>query len=230
MEFNEIYNVDCLEGMKKIPDGSIDAIYCDPPYFTGMTHGYEKNAQLNDLVICKPFYKMLFAEFNRVAKKNKCCLYWFCDWRSEGFYLNTMQESNIPVKNCLVWDKGGGAGTFYNFVHEFVLFATWNNRFAKKGIGGNVINNIQGFSSNCRIDGGKVHTSQKPLSIIEKFIQDSTQEGEVVLDCFLGSGTTAVAAINTGRKFIGFETDEKYFEIAQKRIAEALQKKSESLF
>lgn len=64
----------------------------------------------------------------------------------------------------------------------------------------------------------------------KNLIKTYTNEGEVVLDATIGSGSTAVAAINTGRKFIGFETDEKYFEVSQKRIAEALQKKSEGGF
>ncbi len=74
------------------------------------------------------------------------------------------------------------------------------------------------------------HPTQKPVELLEYLIKTYTNEGELVLDATIGSGSTAVAAINANRQFIGFETDEKYFEIAQKRIAEALQKKSESLF
>ena len=71
---------------------------------------------------------------------------------------------------------------------------------------------------------------KNPVDLLEYLIRTYTNEGEVVLDATIGSGSTAVAAINTGRKFVGFETDKKYFEIAQKRIDEALQKKSEGLF
>ena len=74
------------------------------------------------------------------------------------------------------------------------------------------------------------HSTQKPTDLLEYLIKTYTNEGEVVLDATIGSGSTAVAAINTNRKFIGYELNEKYFEIAQKRIAEALQKKSEGLF
>jgi len=74
------------------------------------------------------------------------------------------------------------------------------------------------------------HPTQKPVELLEYLIKTYTNEGELVLDATIGSGSTAVAAINTNRQFIGFETDEKYFEIAQKRIAAAREKKSAELF
>ena len=211
-----LYNEDCLEGMKKIGDGSVDAIICDPPYFTGMTHGYSEKARLVDLNICRPFYLQLFAEFIRILS-SRGCVYWFCDWRSMGFYLSAMESARVPVKNCLVWDKMGGAGNFYRYSHELILFATNNNQF-RGAVGKNVISGIPGFTYSSKIDGGKVHPSQKPLQLIQKLISDSTQEGDTVLDCFMGSGTTAIAAMKLNRKFIGFEIDEKYFEIAKRRI------------
>ena len=220
---NQIFNEDCLDGIKKIPDKSISCIICDPPYFTGMTHGYGDKAQMLDLAVCKPFYKELFREFKRVMNY-RASLYWFCDWRSQGFYLTAMLEENIPVKNCLVWHKGAAQGNFYTYSHEMILFATNDNKFHKKGLT-NVILGIPGFCQNCRLDGGKVHTSQKPLGIIEKLMRDGSEEGDTVLDCFLGSGTTAVAAINLNRRYIGFELSEKYFEIARRRIEEAQKNK-----
>ena len=74
------------------------------------------------------------------------------------------------------------------------------------------------------------HPQQKPLSLLEYLIRTYTNEGEVVLDATMGSGSTGVAAINTGRRFIGFELDAGYFEIAKKRINEALVKKKQELF
>jgi site-specific DNA-methyltransferase (adenine-specific) len=73
-----------------------------------------------------------------------------------------------------------------------------------------------------KTDGEKVHPTQKPVSVIEKLILDSTSEGDLILDCFVGSGTTAVAAIKTKRNFIGFELQEKYVDISNKRIEKQL--------
>lgn len=109
-----------------------------------------------------------------------------------------------------------------------ILFATFNNKFHGK-IGGNVIRE-SGFTHIHTIDGGKVHPAQKPLGIIGKLILDSTKEGDTVLDCFAGSGTTGVACVNLNRKFIGFELDEKYFSIAKARIEKALADKAQELF
>ena len=77
--------------------------------------------------------------------------------------------------------------------------------------------------------GEKFHPNEKPVDLLEYLIRTYTNEGEVVLDATIGSGTTAVACVNTGRQFIGFETDEKYFEIAQKRISDAQAKREQIL-
>lgn len=226
----EIYNEDCLEGMKSLPDGSVDVVIADPPYFTGMTHGYGDKPRLLDLNICRPFYLQVFTEINRVLT-DKGCLYWFCDWRSLGFYLAAMEIARVPVKNCLVWDKKGGVGNFYRYMHEMILFATFDSKWIPKCDGkANVIRNINGFSVNHKMDGGKVHRAQKPVKLISKLIIDSTDEGDTVLDPFAGSATTAVACIELGRKFIGYELDETYYEIAKRRIDEAIAKREQSLF
>ena len=125
----------------------------------------------------------------------------------------------------LVWDKVSGTGSLYAFTHELTIFATPGNPIMK---GCNIIR-IPGFSGRAkRTNGEKVHPTQKPIEIIEKYILDSTKEGDVVLDCFAGSGTTAVAAIKTKRQYICFEIQEKYCKIAEKRIEEI--KRQTSLF
>ena len=78
-----------------------------------------------------------------------------------------------------------------------------------------------------KTNGEKVHPTQKPIELMEKFILDSTEKGDTILDTFAGSGTTGVACINTGRKFIGMELDDNYFDIAKQRLATALQEKGE---
>lgn len=115
----------------------------------------------------------------------------------------------------LVWDKINGPGSSYAFVHELILFA-------EKGVpcmkGMNIFR-PPGFSGGAKKTNGKmVHPTQKPVEVIEKLIDDSTQEGDLVLDCFMGSGTTAVAAKRLNRNFIGFEIQEKYVAIAEQRL------------
>lgn len=212
MEINKIYTEDCSEGIKKIHDESVDAIITDPPYFIGMTHNGKKG-DYNDLLIMKPFFDGLFKEFARVIKPEGK-IYIFCDWRTYAFYYPIMLKY-IPVRNMLVWDKITGPGSSYAFTHELILFAEKEVPCMK---GANIFRS-PGFSGGAKkTNGEKVHPTQKPLVVIEKLINDSTREGGLILDCFMGSGTTAVAAKRLNRNFIGFEIQDKYVEIAEQRL------------
>lgn len=216
-KINEIACCDALEMLKALKEGVVNTIICDPPYFTGMTHNTKEQPALADLAICAPFYRELFRQFNRVLTPDGC-VYWFCDWRSQGFYLSVMQEC-LPVRNMLVWDKGAGCGNFYTYEHELILFATKNTRFHCKGARG-IIRGIPSFASGARkSDGDMAHPAQKPVALISRLITDSTSEGGTVLDCFMGSGTTAVAARLTGRNFYGCELQQKYVDVALNRLA-----------
>lgn len=236
MRLNYIDNCDCLDGLREIPDKSVDLIVTDPPYFINMGHaGSRDNAQsaqlasnrtFGDLAICKPFFVQLFREYNRVLKDDGA-FYWFTDWKGYAFYFPLI-NAELPVRNLIVWDKKSGPGSFYSFAHELVVFGT-NKSKTKKGVGTNVWR-LSGFTSGAKsTNGDKVHPTQKPWELIAKAIEDSTEPGAVVLDTFMGSGTTAVACIKTGRSFIGFELDEKYHAIAQQRIADALAEAADAM-
>lgn len=234
MRLNYINNCDCLEGLQAIPDNSVDLIVTDPPYFLSMGHaGSKTNAQalkggseqlnsnrcFNDLAICTPFYKQLFAEYKRVLKEDGS-FYFFTDWRGYAYYYPLISQA-LPVRNMIVWDKKSGPGSFYSFAHELIIFGTYKSK-TKGGVGTNIWR-VAGFNSGAKsTNGEKVHPTQKPIELIEKAILDTTEPGAVVLDTFMGSGTTAVACVRTGRSFIGFELDERYHEIAQQRVAEAV--------
>jgi site-specific DNA-methyltransferase (adenine-specific) len=217
MRLNYIDNVDCLEGLAALPDKSVDVIVTDPPYFLSMGHaGSATNANkmdgivngnrcFDDLAICTPFYKSLFSEYRRVLKDDGS-FYFFTDWRGYAYYFPLI-NAVLPVRNMLVWDKKCGPGSFYSFAHELVIFGTFKGK-TKGGVGPNVIR-VAAFNSGAKkTNGEKVHPSQKPVELIAKFIEDSTEPGGVVLDTFMGSGTTAVAALRTGRSFIGFSSQD----------------------
>ena len=114
-----IINDDCLEAIKQLPDSCVDCIITDPPYFLGMTHNGKKG-NFKDLSICKPFYRELFNEFNRV-KKPEACIYFFTDWRGYAFYY-PLFDGVLGASNMLVWDKLSGPGNHYAFIHELILF------------------------------------------------------------------------------------------------------------
>lgn len=121
----------------------------------------------------------------------------------------------------IVWDKISGPGSYYTFAHELIIYGTSAAKLLHKG--GTNVWRMKSFASGASsTDGKKLHPTQKPVELIQKMIEDSTEPGAVVLDTFMGSGTTAVACVKTGRNYIGFELNERYHAIAQERIAAAV--------
>jgi site-specific DNA-methyltransferase (adenine-specific) len=210
---NTITQGDCLDLIKEIPDSYVDSIITDPPYFLGVTHNGQKGTY-SDLIIMKPFFESLFFQFKRVLKKNGC-IYLCCDFRTYPFLYPILNEY-ISIRNMLVWDKTSGPGSSYTSIHELVIFANDNAKIMK----GLNIFKVPAFTCGAKkTNGEKIHPTQKPVELFEKFILDSTDGvGDVVLDCFAGSGTLAIAAMRTNRNYICFELQDKYVKIATERI------------
>ena len=221
IELDKIYNVDCLEGLNKIADNSIDLICTDPPYFSGMTSsGIIKRLADNNIAV--PFFKILFNQWQRVLKDGGH-IYVNTDWRTYPFLYQLMEKYFI-LRNCIVWDYDWfKCGSFYRFRHELIIFAT---KGKSKREFENCKNNSDVWNIRCinytNLE-SKLHQAQKPVELIEKMVLNSSHEGDTVLDCFMGSGTTAEACIKNNRHFVGFEIDEKYFDIANERIERARQ-------
>ena len=238
MELNKIYNEDCLEGMKRIPDKSVDMILCDLPYGT--------TACKWDTVI--PF-EPLWEQYERVIKDNGAIVL----FGTEPF-SSLLRTSNIKrYRYDLIWEKS----RFTNFlfvkkqfgkVHENISVfykkqPTYNPQmeagepYKRKGTGkpktkelminpatdnGKVSDGLRYPKSILKFpfhNVGNVHPTQKPSDLFEYLIRTYTNENETVLDNCIGSGTTAIACLNTNRNFIGFELDETYFNLANERIA-----------
>ena len=228
LELNKIYNEDCLEGMKKIPDNSIDLICTDPPYCVGATSNGSK-ANFTDLNLIRPFFDCLFTEWERILKDGKH-IYVCTDWRTYPLLYPILQKYFV-VRNLIVWDYGWiKAGNWYRFTHELIMFATKgkSTRNFTPDISNSDIWRIK--TINYTDTNNKLHPSQKPVELFEKMILNSSEKGDAILDCFIGSGTTAIAAINTGRKFIGFELDENFYQKANERINKRIAEKELQLF
>ncbi len=229
---------DCLEVMKTIPDGSIDAIITDPPYGT--------TACKWDSVID---FGLMWEQLNRIIKPNGAIVL----FGSEPF-SSALRMSNIKnYKYDLIWDKVLHSNPLIAkkqplSAHENIsLFykkqPTYNPQMSNDGKeikrGGNSIGNsetkggakiFRGADSTKKRYPKKIitfsnankknnlHPTQKPVALMEYLIKTYTNEGEIVLDFTMGSGTTGVACKNLNRSFIGIEQDDKYFEIAKERI------------
>lgn len=211
LERNQIYQMDCLDGIQRVQTASVKLIVTDPPYFLGMTHNGQKGSFV-DLAICKPFYKQLFKEYQRVLRPDGEA-YFFTDWRGYAFYY-PLFDGILGCRNLIVWDKVSGPGSQFSFQHEFILFHCPPNAVKK---GGNVWRS-PGFGAGAKsTNGDKVHTTQKTIEIIEKIVVENSVKGDLILDTFGGSGTTAVVCRKTGRDYIVFELDEDNYDISTRR-------------
>jgi site-specific DNA-methyltransferase (adenine-specific) len=218
LEINKIHHGDCLQLMKDIPDKSIDLIVTDPPYLMNYQSNYRKvkYKHIENDKDSKWLISASMKEFYRILKDDTA-IYVFCSWHHIDFFKSEF-ENYFKLKNIIVWNKnntsmGDLKGSFAP-KHEFILFGHKGRRV------------LEGFRHpdvlNAKRTGNKLHPTEKPIDLIETFIKTSSKKDEVVLDSFIGSGTTAIAALNTSRFFIGIEKEKEYVDIANKRIQEAV--------
>ena len=212
----ELWHGDCLELMKNIPDGSVDLVLTDPPYGIDFQSNFRKNKFNkieNDIAVNAEFLD----ECKRVLKDTGA-IYCFTRWDVYPSWIEQISK-RFKVKNCIVWFKrGGGLGDLkkgYIYNHEFIIYCAEKNH----RLNGKRRNDVFEFAKDA--PSTYVHPTQKPISLLKEIIDRSSNEGGVVLDCFMGSGSTGVACVNSNRRFIGIELDEGYFNIAKKRIEEA---------
>lgn len=221
MDINKIYNIDCLIGMKDIPDHSIDLIITDPPYLKGYSTGHRKNVKRNTTKIMNDDHfdlDALFSEYKRILKEDGH-LYVFGCWQTSDKFKQAL-EKYFKIKSKLIWIKNnwtaGDLFWTYGQSYEEIWFAT-NGR---KKLNGKRDRDCLFYN---RVSGKKqLHLNQKPLELIQFLIEKSSNENDIVFDGFMGSGTTAIACLNTKRNYIGFEIDKKYFNIAENRINDVL--------
>lgn len=218
-DLNKIHCIDCMEGFKKIPDGSVHLLLTDPPY--GISRELNCKGQRLGTTAKLNFN---FGEWDKLnhnwieeaLKKTKGWAIIFCAKRDIGKYWDLLEKDGFIAIDSLVWQKPdpiplNGKSKFLNAWESAIMgkrnSASWN---------GYCTHNI----IKCQAPKGKerVHPTQKPLKLIQELIKLTTKDDDIVLDPFMGSGTTAVAAKSLGRNFIGFEIDEKYFKLTQKRL------------
>ena len=204
-----------MELMREIPDKSIDMVLTDPPYGIDLTPQREKGKFKDTKVINDNNLLWLdtyVEEVYRVSKNTVCV---FCSWQNIDRFKIAF-ENKFIIKNILVWNKDWfGMGNNYRPNYELILLCCKDNIVTKSKNKSNIL-------TYRRVSPQKLlHSCEKPLPLLEDLILELSNEGDIVLDSFMGSGSTGVACKNTNRKFIGIEIDKNYFEIACKRITEA---------
>lgn len=202
---------DCLEKMKDIPDGSVDLVLTDIPY-------NEVNRKSNGLRNLNKG-KADIIDFNleecleQVARINSGSVYIFCGTEQVSEIRKFLVSKNYSTRLC-IWEKTNpspmnGQHIWLSGVECFVY-----GKKRKATFNEHCKNTVFRFP----VSKGKLHPTMKPISLMELLIKASSNKDDLVMDPFMGSGSTGVAAKNLNRKFIGIEKDEKYFEIAKKRI------------
>ena len=227
LKTNEIYNIDCMEGLKLIDDNSIDLVIIDPPYLLNINNVKNlsnMNRYANDLLNLKDGFDLKVLDL-LIQKMKKINIYIYCSKRQVKDLLNYFSNKNCNHE-ILTWHKQNPSPLINNNYlpdTEYILF------FREKGVKlyGNYHTKRKYYISlTNKVDKQKYkHPTIKPLELIEYHIENSSKEGDLILDCFAGSGTTLVGAINKNRRYIGFEIDKNYYEIAKKRIEEAVLKR-----
>lgn len=249
MEIDHIYKGDCLELMKDIPDGSVDAIICDLPY--GVLNKSNKHTQWDRLIPFEPLWK----QYRRIIKDNGAIVLF-----GQGmFTADLMQSARDLWRYNIIWHKDRATG-FLNAgkmplrCHEdicifYKALPTYHPQM--EDLNGREPSHPQGYgihkqTNKCygnvhRIeryeprdpnkkfpqsiikirkehDNKQWHPTQKPVELLRYLIRTYTNEGELVLDNCMGSGTTAIAAMREHRRFIGFELNKEYYDKACERI------------
>lgn len=226
IELDHIYNCDCLQGMKDIPDGSVDLVATDVPYRI-TARGNAGNAggmmqkklsmqgkifEHNDIDI-----EQYLPEFYRVLRDGTHC-YIMCNHINLVHFLKVIDLSPFHFIKCLVWVKDNKImGRFYMNQFEYIIML---RKGADRQVNDCGVSDVLEYANAKDKDrnGENIHDSQKPVGLFSMLVSQSTNEGDTVLDPFMGSGTTAVACIKEHRHFIGFELNKEYYDKSLKRI------------
>lgn len=247
MKTNIIHNDDILIGIDKISDNSVDLIIADPPYGLGKDYGnnsdklaYKEHLEWN--------YKWIDAVIPKL--KTTGSFYIFLTWQYSPEIFSYMKQKLTMINEIIwdrrVPSMGGSTRKFSS-VHDNIGFFVKSKKYyfdldsvripydaeTKKARTRSIFEgskwlemgyNPKDIWSKARLHAQdperENHPTQKPLDIIERIIKASSREGDIVLDPFMGTGTTAVGCTNTGRKYIGFEISKEYYDIILKRIGE----------
>ncbi|WP_038087804.1 DNA-methyltransferase [Tumebacillus flagellatus] len=213
----------CL--LRRTESESVDLVLTDPPYgieFRATRGSKVATAKgiLNDHKDNIGFLESVAVELYRVLKPNSH-LYWFTRWDKVEEQLPMLRRCGFRPKNAMIWIKGGHGMSdtlgAYAPEYEVVLFCHKGRRLLNEVDGRKRHTDVLRFSKIA--PGSLVHSHQKPTALLEFLIQKSSNAGDLVLDPFLGSGSTALAARNTGRSFVGCELSEEIFQIAQQQLA-----------
>ena len=226
-----LMNGDCLELIKQIPSNSVDLILIDPPYEisrpTNFQSGEETGRDTDRFRISMDFgewdknftgLEVVIKEGYRILRQGGTMICFYDLWKIET--LKNLYDSNkFKQVRFIEWMKTNPVpiNSKINYLTNAREVAVSAIKGSKPTFNSSYDNGLYSYPI-CAGKERTIHPTQKPLSLITDLILKHSNEGDMVLDCFMGSGTTGVACKNTNREFIGMELDEKYYKVACERL------------
>lgn len=224
-----LHNDDCLKIIKDIKDESVDLIVTDPPYkmtsrggvgtMGGMlTKSIVNSGKVFNYNDIKP--SEYASELYRILKLGTHC-YIMTNHINLVDMITSFESVGFHFIKCLIWDKQNKISSFlYMSQYEYILFFSKGNARMINNCGTSDILSIPNKKLK-GVNGGNVHDTEKPIELMKILVENSSNADEVVLDPFMGIGSTGIACKQLGRNFIGCEIDKHYFDIAESRINSA---------
>ncbi len=237
LNLNNIYLGDAIDLIKKIPTSSIDLICTDPPYNLGKDYGNNVDYKKKEDYI--NFTQEWLLQAKRVLKEDGS-IYIFMGVQFISRLFVMMEDMNLFFNGWITWHYTQGVGRKKGFSprHEDILYFTKSEKFKfnldsvripqkyfreRNNMSGANPGDVWSFSHIHYSNPERtIHPTQKPEALIKRIIEASSNEGDVVLDLFSGSGTTCVVAKKTNRQYIGFELNSDYIEISKKRLQDGI--------
>ena len=214
LEINKIHNMDCMDAFDRIDDKSIDLIIIDPPYFLPAVHyntRKEFRRNLADIGILEHFFREVFEKFSKIIKEDGR-IYVFCDGQSYPIFYYHLYPFCKSVRP-LIWNKKRSInGYSWRHQHEIIIFAEMPKTKPVPSGDGDIIECLA-----VKVD-KRIHPAEKPVELLTKLINKSSKEGDLIFDCFGGSGSLMEACIQTKRNYLIIEKEKKYVDIANKRL------------
>ena len=253
IELNKIYNMDCFDFLKEVKTGSVDLVLIDPPYEvsrdTNFAKGDKKGTDVDRFRVSMDFGEwdkdftgldMVIKDCYRILRKGGTLICFYDLWKITNL-KDFFEQGKFKQIRFIEWLKTNPVpiNSNINYLTNSREIALLGIKDSKPTFNSKYDNGVYEYPDDeiyqnpnhgiyrypiCH-DKGRFHPTQKPVKLIEELVLKHSDEGDIVLDCFIGSGTTAIACINTNRQFLGCELDPTYYAIAEERIKKAKQNK-----
>ena len=212
MELNKIYNMDCLIGMEHLLDNSVNVTLTDIPY--GEVNRDSNGLRTLDKEAADVFEIDMNTLLNEIYRVTNGQIIIFCG-KEQFSKIYSFFAKKKGTTRSIIWEKTNPSPMNGQYIYlSGVKHAVWFKPHGRKVFNAHCKNTVFTYKSGSR----KIHPTQKNVDLFKELITDNTNANEVVFDPFMGSGTTAIACLDTNRQYIGFELDKTYYEKSLERI------------